>query len=269
MPTPIQPVPGPDPQPAPRPNPTATPGPVATPPPSSEVVLHELGESIAAAVGKIQQELARYTSALGSYVMDELEVSIPIRMRVDDLGQTLVAIDQEGHNGSSLRLRLKPVPPVIQAQPASTTQPLESLGLTAEQVAKLKERRVFSVDDLQRVARNVAGQEALQKVTPGQLAPALDKAQLLSLPMLPPAIATTLVRWGIATLADFVKQEPVALAKRLSDELKVAVTADDVKKWQGQVEQSITAAILVPRLVNGPAIDITIDRRLRPRGPAP
>jgi hypothetical protein len=113
----------------------------------------------------------------------------------------------------------------------------------------------------------VAGQEALQKVTPGQLAPALDKAQLLALPMLPPAIATTLVRWGIATPADFVKQEPVALAKKLSDELKVAVTADDVKKWQNQVEQSITTAILVPRLVNGPAIDITIDRTVRPRGP--
>jgi hypothetical protein len=259
MPAPIDPRPLPGPQPAPQPNPTAA--------PSTEVVLHELGESIAAAVGKIQQELARYTNALGSYVMDEMEVSIPIRMRVDDLGQTLVAVDQAGQNGSSLRLRLKPVPPVIQAQPASTTQPLESLGLTADQVAKLKEHRVFSVDDLQRVARNVAGQEALAKVTPGQLAAALDKAQLLSLPMLPPAIATALVRSGIATPADFVKQEPVALAKKLSDELKVAITADDVKKWQSQVDQSITAAILVPRLVNGPAIDITVDRKLRPAGP--
>ncbi len=262
-------MPGPDPQPAPRPTPTPSPGPASTPAPSSEVVLHELGESIAAAVGKIQQELARYTSALGSYVMDELEVSIPVRMRVDDLGQTMVAVDQDGHNGSSLRLRLKPVPPVIQAQPASTTQPLESLGLTPEQVAKLKERRVFSVDDLQRVARNVAGQEALQKVTPGQLAPALDKAQVLSLPMLPPAVATTLVRWGIATPADFVKQEPVALAKKLSDELKVAITADDVKKWQSQVDQSITSAVLLPRLVNGPVIDLTIDRKPRPPQPGP
>ena len=262
MPAPIDPRPQPGPQPAPQPAPTT--------PPSTEVVLHELGESIAAAVGKIQQELARYTNALGSYVMDEMEVSIPIRMRVDDLGQTMVAVAQDGANGSSLRLRLKPVPPVIQAQPASTTQPLESLGLTADQVAKLKEHRVFSVDDLQRVARNVAGQEALQKVTPGQaLAPALDKAALLSLPMLPPAIATALVRWGMTTPADFVKQEPVALAKRLSDELKVAITADDVKKWQSQVDQSITSAILVPRLVNGPAIDITIDRKPRPVGPGP
>jgi hypothetical protein len=234
------------------------------------VVLHELGESIAAAVGKIQQELSRYTSALGSYVMDEMEVTIPVRMRVDDLGQTLVNVDQGGQNGSSLRLRLKPVPPVIQAQPASTTQPLDSLGLSADQVAKLKEHRVFSVDDLQRVARNVAGQEALQKVTPGQtLAPALDKAQLLSLPMLPPAIATALVRWGIATPADFVKQDPTTLAKRLSDELKVAITADDVKKWQGQVDQTITSAILQPRLISGPAIDITIGPRLQPRGPLP
>ncbi|MDQ6721521.1 MAG: hypothetical protein M3003_12110, partial [Candidatus Dormibacteraeota bacterium] len=130
------------------------------------MVLHELGESIASAVGKIQGELARYTSALGSYVIDEMEVSIPVKMRVDDLGQAMVTVDQDGHNGSSLRIKLRPVPPVVQAQPASTTQPLESLGFTPAEVAKLKERRVFSVDDLQRVARNVAGQEALQKVTP-------------------------------------------------------------------------------------------------------
>lgn len=259
MPKPIEPLPGPTPAPAPAPAPN--PAPTASPPASSEVVLHELGESIASAVGKIQGELARYTSALGSYVMDELEISIPVRMRVDDFGQTMVTVDHDGHNGSALRIKLKPVPPVVQAQPASSTQPLDSLGFTPAEVAKLKERRVFSVDDLQRVARNLSGQEALQKVTPSAtLAQSLNKAQLLSLPMLPPAVATALLNWGIATPADFVKQDPVALAKRLSDELHVALSADDVKRWQDQVRQTLDNAVLHPRIISGPLIDINLDR---------
>ncbi len=261
MPTPVEPVPVP-----PRPAPVPAPAPAASPPASSEVVLHELGESIASAVGKIQGELARYTSALGSYVIDEMEVSIPVKMRVDDLGQAMVTVDQDGHNGSSLRIKLRPVPPVVQAQPASTTQPLESLGFTPAEVAKLKERRVFSVDDLQRVARNVAGQEALQKVTPSAtLAQSLNRAQLLSLPMLPPAVATALLNWGITTPPDFIKQEPVALAKRLSDELHVTVSADDVKKWQDQVRQTLDNAVLQPRIISGPMIDLNLERRLPPR----
>src|ERR1700755_1674564 len=53
--------------------------------PSAEVAIHELGESLAATVASVQGEMARYNTALGTYVLDEIDISIPVMLRVTKL----------------------------------------------------------------------------------------------------------------------------------------------------------------------------------------
>src|SRR4051794_35808076 len=64
----------------------------AVTPRSEEVAIHELGESLAATVASVQGEMARYNTALGTYVLDEIDISIPVMLRVTKLGQVMARV---------------------------------------------------------------------------------------------------------------------------------------------------------------------------------
>jgi hypothetical protein len=229
--------------------------------PSAEVALHELGESLAVAAASVQRELARYPSELGAFVLDEIEVSIPARMRVDGYGQVMATVvDTEAAQGAAqIRLRVKPVLGAAIAPPRVLAQPVSKLGvLDAAAVERLAAARIFSVDDLVRVASAPAGRSALEK---DGLAPlldrALDRADVLAMPSIPAAAKEALVDDGVESPTAFVKQDAAALAERLSSRLGEKVTPEDVKLWQ----RDVGTRIALPRP--------TIGRRPLPVEPIP
>ncbi len=206
-------------------------------PPSAEVAIHELGESLAATVASVQGEMARYNTALGTYVLDEIDISIPVMLRVTKLGQVLARVTDTQTPDSAvgqIRLRLKPsagAAPV--ATPSGASQPLETIDLISrEALARLESERIFSVGDLLRVASTAAGREALtREVFPYDLQGVLDRAALISLPM-PSEISLTLIKLGVYSPEQFLKADPAQLADAIRNYSGLPVQPANVTQWQ-------------------------------------
>ncbi len=206
-------------------------------PASAEVAIHELGESLAATVASVQGEMARYNTALGTYVLDEIDISIPVMLRVTKLGQVLARVTDTQASDSAvgqIRLRLKPstgAAPV--PTPSGASQPLNTIELISrEALARLEGDRIFSVGDLLRVAATAAGREALAREVFGlTLQPVLDRAALMSLP-LPSGVSTLLVKLGLNSPEQFVKSDPTRLADSIRSLARLPVQPSDVSQWQ-------------------------------------
>jgi hypothetical protein len=206
-------------------------------PPSAEVAIHELGESLAATVASVQGEMARYNTALGTYVLDEIDISIPVMLRVTKLGQVLARVTDTQAPDSAvgqIRLRLKPstgAAPV--PTPSGASQPLSTIELISrEALARLEGDRVFSVGDLLRLAATPAGRDALAREVFGfMLQPVLDRAALMSLP-LPSGVSTLLVKLGLNSPEQFVKSDPAQLADSIRSFARLPVQTADVSQWQ-------------------------------------
>lgn len=211
---------------------------------STEVALHELGESIAVTVASVQDELARYPNDLGAYVLDEVDLNVPVQLRVDGLGQvkaTVIEGAAPSSNVGQLHLRLRPILGASQTPPPAPIQPLDALGaLSREEIARLEAERVFSVEDLTRIARNASGRAALTKFgLEADLENVLDRADILSLPMLPPSVAASLLQVGVGAPTDFVKEDPAKLAESLSERLGQTLSIEDVASWQTEVSETL------------------------------
>ena len=209
------------------------------PSPSSEVALNELGESLAATVASVQNELAHYNTALGTYVLDEVELSVPVLLRVSSFGQIMATVTQVPPPDAAvgqIRIRLKPA-----ASAAGIQQPLaggarrslDALGtLPNELLERLEEERIFYVGDLLRVASTAAGRTALSKiVSGGELSGVLDRATMLSLPI-PGIIGDTLLKLGFSQPSRFLQADPAELAATLSRSVESPITVNDVERWQ-------------------------------------
>jgi hypothetical protein len=206
---------------------------------SAEVNLHELGQTIAVAVGEVQRELAHYPAALGAFEPD-VEIEIPMQMRVDSLGQLLVTVvaDAQATPGvGRLRLAVRPqphasrlLPTVESVQPLATLHKLELL--TDEAVAQLKARRIFTANDLLRVGRSGAGRAGLEALAVGDLSAILQTAQLFVLPFITEELAIALYQEDVRSIPDFVAQDPKTLAERLAKRLGKPVDARMIAYWQ-------------------------------------
>jgi hypothetical protein len=225
--------------------------PAPTPPDSSqEVGLHEIGESVASTVDRVQTELARYPNSMGAYLLDEIDLRVPVEMRVDELGQVRTkvvdAANATGPQVGELRLRIRPVLGATQRTVDVPDQPLSVLKeLSPATIAKLEGQRIYSVENLARVATTGAGRAALEALDLGvDLTALLEKAGLLAFPGLPRAVREALVALHIASLKEFARYtERVALATGLSSALGQEISEDDIVAWQKNVE----AALTVPR----------------------
>jgi len=206
-------------------------------PASAEVALHELGESLAATVASVQGEMARYNTALGTYVLDEIDISIPVRLRVTKLGQVMARVTDSQTPDSAvgqIRLRLKPstgAAPV--PTPDGAAQPLHTIDIISrEALERLAEERVFSVGDLLRLAASPAGREALAREVFGyDLRGVLERAALLSLP-LPAGVSTLLLKLGVTSPEQFVKSDPAQLSDTMRGYADIPVHAADISQWQ-------------------------------------
>lgn len=215
--------------------------------PSTEVVLHELGEGLAISIATVQNELARYPNDIGAFLLDEIEVTIPVRLRVDELGQLRVRIVENAPDKPEcelIHLRIRPVVGTTQPVPHCADQPLSALGdvLSPGTIKRLEELRVFSIEDFLRVARDTAGQHAIKKLLPRvKLSAMIDRATLFTFPDLAPRLATTLVQIGVTSPMDFVKRDSKSLAdeinKRLEGKSDESLTPEDVSNLQSFIKQ--------------------------------
>jgi hypothetical protein len=211
-----------------------------------EVGLHELGESIAVAATSVQRELARYPNPLGAFVVDDLSIDLPVRLRVDTLGQVLATVvEGEAPGAARMQFRIRPVVGATQPPPAYPAQPLSALRvLPGAAIARLEVHRIFSVDDLLRVARNAAGRAALERLELGvPIDDLAGRAAVLALPMLPPRVAEKLIELGVTSPAEFVGTAPRKLSGPLTKQLGERIKLADVARWQEEVRELIT---LVP-----------------------
>jgi hypothetical protein len=164
-------------------------------------------------------------------------------LRVDDLGQVKTTIADSETPGAAigqLHLRMRPVLGASQPPPVTSGQSLDELGaFSPEAIARLEAERIFSVDDLLRVARNASGRTALARLDLGAGVDAvLDRAAVLSLPALPGPVAESLLQIGVESPNDFVQQDAAKLAESLSERLKQPISVEDVKSWQQDVSEA-------------------------------
>jgi hypothetical protein len=210
-----------------------------------EVVLHELGETIADAVNRMQGQLSRYPSTVGTYVVDEMNVSVPVSVRLDGLGQIRTRVVEQVPDGTQVgqvTLRVRPALGVTGPAQPGLPQSLNVLTeLTLTMVAALNGLRVYSVEDLVRLAQQPAGRQALVPLLPGvDLDALLAKAALLATPVLPAAVRQALVGLGFASLAAVADAtDPEALANALSARIGQPITASDVREWQRRVQAEL------------------------------
>lgn len=211
-----------------------------------EVGIHELGESIAASLASIQQELNRYPNTMGAFLLDEVDLEIPVSLRVDCLGQVKAKVQEKVEEGSSsvgrLHLKVKPVLGAEQPPVPMSDQSLEDLKvLSPEEIQLLKKQRIFSVNDLLRVSRNVGGRLALEKLGLKKKEEELKKrGAFLYLPMIPLSVKQTLLQADIKSPQDFMEQDAEKMAALLSKSLKTKVNIKEVQAWQQEVRKFLT-----------------------------
>ncbi|WP_139173719.1 hypothetical protein [Geodermatophilus telluris] len=225
-------------------------GPTSGVPHSTEVAVHELGESLAFSMALAQHELNRHATVGGAFVLDDLDATLAVGFRVDPLGQLMATVtDGEPVGGagrpvSQLRLRLTAREGVTPPAPSVPAPPVSALpGLTREQITRLESFRIFSVQDLARVLRTPSGRAALRGrltgVDPDEL---LERVTLLGQPGLPAAVASALLALKVSSVTDFLKADADRLARRLAplldDLTDGAVTEEDVRAWQAAVRAS-------------------------------
>jgi hypothetical protein len=208
---------------------------------TDDVVLHELGETIADSVHRMQLELSRYPSTIGAYVVDALDISVPVAVRVDALGQVRTKVLEQAPADATVgqvQMRVRPVPGAQDRARQPLDQPLAVLTeLTPESIAALEARRVYSVEDLARLASSAVGRSALAGIVRGVDLPALlDKVALLAMPVLPSPVRSSLVDMGIGSPRGFVHAAASDLAPGLSERLGQTVSPDDVAIWQARVK---------------------------------
>ena len=208
-------------------------------PVTNEVVLHELGTALAATLATVQRELQRYPGAAGVQVVDELDITLPVALRTDDLGQVLATVTSTARADTtlgSIRLRTRPQP-VNAPRPVLAPQSLDVLPqLQPAEVEDLRRRRVFTVDDLQRVSSTRPGLEALSRIVPAErLHKAIEQSELLSLGSLPPKVAEELVHAKVTSPGELVEHDPKTLAKTLTKRLGEEVTVADITSWQADL----------------------------------
>jgi hypothetical protein len=205
---------------------------------SVEVGMHELGESLAASVVAVQDELARYAGPLGRHVLDEVCLTLPVDVRVDSFGQLVVRTRDPGRPGGDVTLRLRPKdgPPIPVPAPVDLSQ---MSSLTFAEVEALNEHRIFSVEDLMRVGRNPSGQAALRKIrraaSSGSFDAVFDEAELLTLPLLPRAVSELMPSVGIRSCRELSAADPKGLAVKLTERIGQEVTPEDVSSWQREL----------------------------------
>lgn len=204
---------------------------------SDEVAIHELGEALAVSAVSIRRELQRYPDEMGSFTIEDFEVDLPVRMRVDSLGQVMATVlpsAQANDAVARVRIRLKPGEKQVNAAPVIADYPVKALdSFSGDEIKTLEKHRIFSVEDFIRVCRNTAGRTQLEKlVSTSSIERALKPAELLTMPSVPGSISLGLIKNNIRSAEDFLGNKPEDLAHLLQNVPLEKIHVEDIQEWQ-------------------------------------
>ncbi|MCA9908784.1 MAG: hypothetical protein KC519_09055 [Anaerolineae bacterium] len=211
----------------------------------AELTILELGESVVQALTGVQRTLARSADEAGRYLMDEVELDVPVRLRIGPDGQVLVSPsegDEPAHQLTRIRLKLRPaeqdeavgLPP-----PTGTDRPLTVLPDLAQTVIqRLNGLHIFTIGDFLRVTSSVRGYEMMVQVNMDfDLDKTIDQAKLVASPEMPYMLAEDLLEHGINSRLDFAKLTPEQLKTAVSDRLIEIMSMDEIVRIQAVIRQ--------------------------------
>lgn len=208
-----------------------------------EPTLSELGASIAAAVGRAQQEFARYPPPDGSFTFATVDLTVPASFSIDDLGRVRVSVEQGG----------SPAPGLLQWSVRASQQ--EKSGRTAQLIAlddltailspsQVAELRALRVDDLQELAAVLARPRSrltLQRLDLPVEAIAGVYTLLLEAG-LPVPLGRACMNVGIMTVDAFTSRDPDELARLLAESGSGEVAPHDIDQWQRVARETVWGA---------------------------
>jgi hypothetical protein len=229
------------------------------------LTMGELTANVAAVVGAMQAELHRYPTAGGAFVVDALEVVLPVRASVDALGQLRAeVIDTDDPAAPRMRLAVRPTPSAAPSEPPPTV-PIEELDdvLTGEQIATLHQLRIFDLLDLDRVLAQPATRVALQPLDL-PLDAVRQRAEVVAGLGLPGPLGVALLRSGVTSRDTFLARPIEELAQALGDELGEQVPFDVLDAWREQsiAQRRVPAPLVAPPPTDGGAMELTGPARL-------
>ncbi|MCC6612868.1 MAG: hypothetical protein IT320_05270 [Anaerolineae bacterium] len=211
----------------------------------TELTILELGESVVQALTGVQQTLARSADDAGRYLMDEVELDVPVRLRIGPDGQVLVSPaegDEPAHQLTRIRLKLRPAEQdesVGLPLPTGTDRPLTVLSeLVPIVIQRLNDLRIFTVGDFLRTTSTVRGYALLSKLDMDfDLDKTIDQAKLVASPEMPYVLAEDLLQHNVNSRVEFAKLSPAQLKASVSDRLLEIMGMDEITRIQAVIRQ--------------------------------
>ncbi|MCL4251671.1 MAG: hypothetical protein KJ065_26200 [Anaerolineae bacterium] len=211
----------------------------------AELTILELGESVVQALIGVQRTLARSADEAGRYLMDEVELDMPVKLRIGPDEQVLVSPsegDEPAHQLTRVRLKLRPAEQdeaVGLPLPAGTDRPLTVLPDLAQTVIqRLNALRIFSIGDFLRGTSTVRGYEMMMHLDMDfDLDKAIDQAKLVASPEMPYVLAEDLLQHGVNSRLEFAKLTSGQLKSAVSDRLVEIMGMDEIVRIQAVIRQ--------------------------------
>lgn len=202
----------------------------------NELPLHSLGQSIAQSAVAVQRELGRCNRGTDSgFIVDELDLTVPVRLRLDPFGQVLASIQDPQPlipSVGQLRLRIR-FATAAEMPTVSCDQTIRETGLSPDDCMKLEKYHLFTVDDLLRIGRTVLGVQALERLGMSKPPAALlGRALLLAL-----GCPSALFDCGIETLDHLLAANASSLAAQLTAKSNRLWKTEEVLEWQSRARK--------------------------------
>jgi hypothetical protein len=196
--------------------------------------MSELGGRLASDLGAMQSELNRYPLSGGVFVVDQMELALPLVTVVDDLGQVRTRVAGPDEQSNAVRFLIRPVFDVPPQAALAADLSLEALALlTPDQITMLRLRRI---DDLAGLVQVLRGPTATRTLAASgfPIDGIVAELHLIFDSGLPTDIGVALLQLGITSIREFVLRDTENLSRGLSRVLPLPVSADQVSQWQRQ-----------------------------------
>ncbi|MBI5670122.1 MAG: hypothetical protein HZC41_19165 [Chloroflexi bacterium] len=206
----------------------------------AELTIQELGESLVQALTGVQRSLAGSATEAGRYLMNEVELDVPVRLRVGPDGQVLVTpaeSDDPPHQLTRIRLTVRPAEAdeaIGLPLPAGTDRPLSVIPNLAEVVIqRLNSLHLYTIGDFLRVTSTVRGYRMMAQLgLDFDLDKTIEQAKLVASPEMPHVLAEDLLRHGVNSRVDFARLKREQLPQVISDRLLEIIGLDEIIRIQ-------------------------------------
>lgn len=211
----------------------------------AELTIEELGESLITALTNVQRSLAGSASEAGRYLMDEVDLDVPVRLRVGPDGQVLVTPaegDDPPHQLTRIHLKVRPAEAdeaIGLPLPAGSDRPLSVIpDLPEVVIQRLNLLHIFTIGDFLRVTSTVRGYERISQLNLDiDLDKTIGQCKLVASPEMPYVLAEDLLRHGVNSRLQFAQLKREQLSQVISDRLIEIIGIEEIIRIQQTIRQ--------------------------------